>query len=291
MSEPLALPFLFAFPGGSTKSVHAAADGYVVLGRTSAITGSPSPNVGELMSTTARLAPLWTDLHPSVNLSISPSTGVYFDVDPNNQAAYITWLDVADGPLTVPGVSRWNVQCVLRADGSFEFRYGSCTPGFWQAPLLIGWSQGNSFGVNAKLPGSIDISTAMPFQTTGPDSYRLVLESNLPILGNDLTLTVSYVKNLAPLAFVALGDTQLSGIELAAIGAPGCFSYTNANLVWLTVPVTFGGPTGGNGSTTLPVPNLQALAGMPITCQAFAATDNNTLQYATSNGVSLQLGR
>lgn len=292
MSGPLQLPFPFPFPGGSTTVVHAAANGYLLLGATAATTSTATPNTGELVSGLPRLAPLWCDLDPTMNLSINPAAGIYFDVDPGNLAVYVTWLDVANGGFFIPGQSSINVQCVLRADGSFEYRYGDVgmAPFTLPSAVLVGWSQGNSLGTSARLLAPLDISAALPFATDGPDSHRLWLESNLPVLGMNLALTVGNVQSPAPLAFFAFGDTQVPGIDLGHLGAPGCSSYSNANLLCVATPVTFAGGT-GTGTMNVALPNAQALVGVQFVTQAIAFTRNNALHLATSNGLALQLGR
>jgi hypothetical protein len=295
ISGPLMLPFPFAFPGGSTTVVHAAANGFVLLGPTSDTTSDVAPNGGALISLAPRLAPLWCKLDPALNLPTNPNSGIYFDVDPSNQAVYVTWREVAvRALLTPPGQTSVNVQCVLHANGNFEWRYGAIT----QLPFLplsgaalVGWSQGNAQGGSARLLAPIDISAALPFQTNGPDSWRLGLDASLPILGTSLTLTVSNVQNIAPIAFLVFGDAQLPGLHLDFLGAPDCFAYTNANLPSMSVAVTFGGGSVGTGSTSIALPNAPGLLGMPLTSQALALTYNNSLHVATSNGVVMQLGR
>lgn len=292
LSRPLQLPFSFPFPGGSTTVVHAAADGYVLLGATADIEGTPTPNTALLGSGLARLAPMWCDLDPTMNVSVSPASGVYFDVDPTNGTAYVTWLDVGIGSFFMPGQSSIHVQCVLHADGSYEYRYGAVviTPFTQIDPVLVGWSQGGSLGTSANLHGSIDLSAALPFATDGPDSRRLWLESDLPILGANLALTALDVQSPSPLAFFAFGDTQVPGTDLGYLGAPGCFSYSNANLLCIAAPVTF---VGGAGTSTrnVALPNAPVLIGVLLVAQAIAFTRNNALQLATSNGLSLLLGR
>ncbi|HEX6810658.1 MAG TPA: hypothetical protein VF384_03445 [Planctomycetota bacterium] len=294
MSGPLVLPFTFQFPGGSTNVVHAAANGFVVLGPTAAASSTETPSTSALRSGQPRLAPLWCDLDPARNLPSNPAAGIYFDVDPGNQAVYVTWLDVADGgSVPLSPQSHINLQCVLHANGVFEYRYGAfvSSPSLFPTAVLVGWSQGNSLGANARMLGPVDISAAIPFATNGPDSWRLGLDSNLPMLGTTLTLTVSNVENLVPLAFFTFGDTQIPGIDLGFLGAPGCSAYTSANLLWASAPVTFGAGSLGTGALAVALPDAQPLVGLPLFTQAIAFTFHNSLHLATSNGLALQLGR
>ena len=295
ISGPLVLPFAFPFPGGNTSVVHAAANGFVLLGATSDTTSDVAPNAGALISLSPRLAPLWCDLDPAVNLPTNPNSGIYFDVDPSTQAVYVTWREVAvDILLTQPGQTSVSVQCVLHANGNFEWRYGAITPPPFlplSTGVLVGWSQGNALGGSARLLYPIDISAALPFQTNGPDSWRLGLDAGLPILGTSLTLTVTNVQNVAPVAFLAFGDAQLPGLHLDFLGAPDCFAYSNANLLWMSMPVNFAGGSFGTGSTSIALSNAPGMLGMPLSSQAVAFTYNNLLQLATSNGLVMQLGR
>ena len=102
---------------------------------------------------------------------------------------------------------------------------------------------------------------------------------------------MSYVPNIVPLAILVFGDTQLPGVHPDFLGAPNCFAYTNANLLWASVPVTLGGGSGGTGSTSIALPNVQGLLGLPLVSQALAFTFDNPLGLATSNGLTLHLGR
>src|SRR5690606_6773857 len=109
-----ALPLGFTFPlatGTSTTSIWVCDDGYLWL--ESAGIADFTPAVNELLSQGARLAPCW--------MSLSPSNNVYFDVDGSGQAAYVTWLDIAE---TGNSASRITMQVALFANGDIEYRYG-----------------------------------------------------------------------------------------------------------------------------------------------------------------------
>lgn len=289
-SDTLTLPFSFPFPGGSTTVVHAAANGYVQLGATTSNASDLSPTVNELLTLVPRLCPLWCDLHPLTNVSVNPASGIYFDVDPNGQVAYITWRDVADrrGGVPVAGATSVNVQVALFASGDYEFRYGTIVPSANAGNVITGWSKGNTGGTNSLDPGSVDLSASLPLVTTGPDRRPLVQRVGLPRLGTSFTLSASDVPNLVPLGLVFFGDTIVNpGIDLGIIGAPGCNGYTNANLGSATFPVTL---PAGTGSFTLAIPNNPALTGATFTSQLAAFTTLNALTLATSNGASWTLG-
>ena len=284
VSEALALPFSFAFPGGSTSVIHATANGEVYLGATSQLTADVTPNGFELAAHQPRIAALWCDLEPLANLATSPTSGVYFAVAASGIEAYVTWSDVADGrggsPLS--GSTSVSVQCVLRSDGSFALRYAGIAPGPGTGRAVVGFGAGGA----APDPGTRDLSQGLPFATTGPDSYPLEHRCSPPSLGGAMSLEVQGVE-AAGFAFVVLGDVPLpAGVDLAAAGAPGCRAYTNA-VASVVVPISQ--PVGA-GASLLQVPSAPALLGASYVSQAVAPGSGNALTLTTSNGVRWIIG-
>ncbi len=288
-SRPLQLPFMFPFAGGSTNVIHAASDGYLVLGTTTSNFCDASPTTAELLTQVPRLCPLWCNLQPMTNQVANPQSGIYFDVDPSGLVVYLTWLDVADRSGSVPlaGTTSVTMQVALFASGDFEFRYLDIVPNTTSAPVLVGASKGSSDGFVAIDPGSVDLSASLPLITTGPDSRPLLHTVGLPRLGTTFDLQIGDVENLVPLAFLLLGDSAApAGVPLAALGAPGCAAFTNANLTAVSLPVA----PAGTAAVLLPIPNDAALVGMQVTSQALAFTTKNDLGLATSNGVTWTVG-
>ncbi|MGC6487372.1 MAG: hypothetical protein ACON4Z_06985 [Planctomycetota bacterium] len=284
VSAPLALPFAMPFPGGVTQTVHATANGEIYFGATAALTSDVTPSASELVTQQPRLAPLWCDLEPNANVASDPASGVYFDVATNGAEAYVTWLGVADGRGGPPpsGATSISVQCVLRSDGSFAFRYGDLLPGPGTGSALVGFGPGGA----VPDPGALDLDQSVPFATTGPDRFPLAHAATPPQLGGALTLSVSGAGS-APLAAVAVRDLALpSGVDLAAIGAPGCRAYVDvAGAALVPAPLSAGG-----GSVTVAVPNVSALLGAAFASQAFAPGVGNALQVTTSNGARWIVG-
>lgn len=288
-SQALNLPFSFAHPAGSTSVLHAASNGYVNLFATTATTSDLSPTTAELLAQDPRLCPLWCDLHPATNLATNPASGVYFDVDPSGQTAYVTWLDVAhrSGGVPVAGATSVNVQVAVHSNGLFEFRYRTLVPNANAGNVIVGWSKGSAGGASLD-PGSIDLSVSLPVITTGPDHRPLVHTVGLPRLGTTLTLGAVDADNLVPLAFLFFGDTVVNpGIDLGFLGASGCRAYTNGNLGSATFPLTL---PAGTGSFGLPIPANPLLTGVTITSQVFAFTLLNPLNLEASNGATWTLG-
>jgi len=284
VSEPLQLPFPFAFPGGSTNVVHATANGEVLLGATAALLGDVTPAGHELPLHPPRLAPLWCDLEPIANQPSNPASGVYFDVAPSGQEVYVTWLDVADGRGGPPpsGSTTVSVQCVLRSDGSFTFRYGPLLAGPGTGRVVVGFGPGGG----APDPGSRDLDQSLPFATNGPDRYPLEHDCSLPRLGASMDLRVGNVES-ALVAFLVLGDTVAPlGVDLGFAGAPGCRAYTNL-VGSVSVPIA---QPAGTGSYALPVPSNPALSGSTFASQFLAPGSGNALSAVTSNGMRWTIG-
>ena len=111
--------------------------------------------------------------------------------------------------------------------------------------------------------------------------------SGLPSVGNALfAYTVTNVPALVPLAFQFFGSAPLTpGIDLTAIGMPGCFGYTAGNLGTLS-----GAAIGGSATIALAIPANNALAGVALTSQAAAFSLSTPLNLITSNGNTATIG-
>lgn len=285
-SEPITLPFSFTFPGGSTNVVHASANGWVHLGATNQAFDGSLPSVSGLLSQEPRLAALWSNLDPAANVATNSAAGIYYDIDPNGLAVYITWLDVGDARTGPPpaGATSINVQCAIYSNGNYEFRYGDVVPGPGVGPAIVGWSQG---GIVAPVPDpqSIDVSSGLPLFTNGPDNFALEHGCGTAKLGTALELMVDHVEPMAPVAVLLVGDVEVNQ-SLAALGAPGCSLFVNS---LATATVAVGGPT-GSGNFVLAIPTSPSLVGSAFISQYAALTPRNALNLSTSNGVSWTIG-
>ncbi|MGK0518983.1 MAG: hypothetical protein ACJAUC_001677 [Planctomycetota bacterium] len=287
-SEPLALPFSFSFPGGSTNVVHASANGCILLGPTTSQVDFTVPSVNSLLAQAARICPLWCQLDPLANTSINSASGVYYEVDSSNQTAVITWLDVGDARLgpPAPGATSVNVQCVLFSSGSYEFRYGPVVPAAGPGAAIVGWSKGS---VVAPIPdpGGSDLSAGGAVLTSGPDNLALEHTAGVARLGSNLLLSIDDVESVSPVAFLLVGDAlSLPGVNLATVGAPDCFAYTNV-LAAVSVPVN---AATGSGLFTLPIPSNATLIGSEFISQYAALTQRNMLNVSTSNAARFVVG-
>lgn len=266
---PFALPFTFAFPGGSTNAIDISSNGFIWLntGNTNSrcCTGDPA----QFIADAASIAAVWMDLYPP------GGGGIYFDTTPTE--AHITWLNVPEffnGPAQT-------AQITLRANGSFRLAYQTVSNP--SHDLLVGFSQGFA----TVDPGSSDFSAGPVIVNSGGGPMQL--DSQLgsgPILGTTYTMDIDQGSNGAAVGIAVLGLTGFNpGVNLDAVGMTGCELYASLDslsTVLLTGPVT---PFG------VPIPNNPALAGFQLFAQAAALTAAaNPLGIATSNGVAITLG-
>ncbi|HLU38042.1 MAG TPA: hypothetical protein VK081_01580, partial [Planctomycetota bacterium] len=195
---PTTLPFTLNFPGGNTTVISPSANGYIWLDSSTA--GDFSPSVSEFLNLTPRLAPFWHDFHAGRNVATHPAAGLYFEYDattnPADPVALVTWQDVgvfrsgAASPTAGHSVNNFQV-AIHENSGVIEFRYGAVPAGLGGIGI-VGFSRGNM----ATDPMSRDLSTELPFTTTGPDSATvpLVLDVDVaPALGATITLTTSNI--------------------------------------------------------------------------------------------------
>lgn len=287
MSGPLALPFAFPFPSGSTNVVHACANGYLVLGPTTDTTGDYAADLPYLLAGPPRLCPAWSDLNPARNLPANPAAGIYFDVDPNGNTAYVTWLDVGEFATAAPGATSLTFQVALHRNGSIEFRYRTMSVATGTSGCITGFSKGANGGTPAVDPGPVDISAAMPFPTPGPDSLPLLLDTDLPRLGGRLGFATHFLPSPSGIGatIVSLGGFD-PGIELSAVGMPGCFQHVD--LAGAASFLLVGSPT---VAVSVTLPANPAYAGQRLFVQSVAFVPGaNPLGVITSNGVALTIG-
>lgn len=271
----------FSFPGGSTTSLTVGSNGHVATASNGAATDF-TPTPAEFLGWSNPTWAVWRDFicNASGNVKFEEVGGV----------AYITWDNVIGYQGTAPGTtpSTFQFQFFL-ASGDVAIAFQSMdTVSISGYAGAEGWIVGYS-GPGASLdPGSIDLSTAPGFAINGVDFPSLALATNgLPTVGNAaFGYTVSYVQPLLPLAFVFFGTTAVDpGIPLAAIGMPGCFSYSSADLGSLTAPVV-----AGTGTLPFAIPANPALVGASLTAQALAFSLNTPLNLVSSNGATISVG-
>jgi hypothetical protein len=142
--------------------------------------------------------------------------------------------------------------------------------------------QAGAYG-HANLFGTATAASATPYGS-GCDGLALAA-TGLPLIGNgSFALALSNVPAVSPVGLFAFGSVALNpGIDLTALGMPGCSSYTSLDIGLLT-----GGLVASGVSTfALPLPNDPALAGVTLASQGASFSATTALGLATSNGVAL----
>jgi len=268
VTQVLPLGFLLNYPGGSTSAIAVSSNGFV-WAQPSTNHGCCAGNGTSLLQLGARWCPLWTDLNPTL-------PGVHFDTVPANNAAYVTFTNVAEFATTNTNT----FQVAFFANGNVEYRFGACA--VTAHTTLTGWSPASG----AADPGSVDLSASLPI-ITSPDRHALRLGAgSRPIVGTNVTLTASRVPAGSPLgAFVGGLAQHVPGLPLASIGMPGCFQHISLDATRVFVP------TGTTGSMVFAVPNVPALSGTHLYLQAAAfAASQNPLGVVSSNGERVLTG-
>ena len=258
------LGFTLNYPGGSTTDVYISSNGFVWAQsntNSACCTGDPV----SLRSQGARWCALWNDLNPSAGGQ------VYFDTDPVNGAAYVTFNGVVEYGTTNPNT----FQIAYFSNGTVEYRFQSCTIASHVA--LTGWSP----GANNQDPGPVDFSAA-PVIITEPDLRSITHSGNArPVIGSVISLSTNNVAPSALIGATLFGLAQFNpGIDLTSIGMPGCHQYVSidASQVWIAA--------GGVGSTNFSIPNNPGLAGVEIKTQGAALVPGiNALGALTTNGL------
>jgi hypothetical protein len=262
----LAAPF--PLPGGFTNTLAVSGQGIVSVALGNATVASPS-RAGMLNAPqTAWWS--WHDFAPS------PTNGVWLDRSGTN--TLITWNAVRDASGT--GSSTWQMQ-FDSSNGVVRFVWQNMSTGGGR--YVVGYSPGGP----SLDPGNRDLSATPSgtFTTPAADHAALALRATRPALGSTCTLLVASIPPGSPFGGLLFGGVRHDpGIDLGAIGMPGCFRYNEGSATVLFVT------TGGEQSFALPIP-----AGLPPGLQAYvqAATFSppmTPLGFVSSNGIALTVG-
>lgn len=271
LSNPIFLPFTIPYPGGSTNQLLVGSNGIVYL-QPSADASAFYGNTPGLLAGAARWAPMWGDLDPA------PSGGgsVHVEVQTSAQRVIVSWINMQEYGYAT---NTSTFQVVADASGDVDFRYLSTVSNLL---AMTGWSPGNG----AADPGSGNLSHAGPFECR-IDSERLQHAAvGRPVLGATLALTTSSVPASSLLGATVLGLTQFpAGIDLAAVGMPGCSMFTSIDVVVGAVP------SAPAFTYTLSVPNVPALVGYPLYSQGLALVmGQNAAGFVVSNAIAMTVG-
>jgi hypothetical protein len=286
ISSPVALPFTFHHPGGSTGTVLVDSNGSIHLDPIgSSIPGGPATALLGVNGT--RLCAAMMDLLPD---GATNSQNVFASVDPNDPSTFlITWWQVPCVGAT-SGTSTF--QIALRDNGtqdSVELRYGSLTNNATThgGACIVGYKAGQEpLGFD---PGSRDL-TAGSFATVAELGPLSLAPLQRPILGTTTTYQLRNVRANPGVSMLLASFAPPTSVALTTLGfaAPGCFAHVDpsslanvGNLV-LTAPI---------GTATMVWPAAPGLAGVQMHFQALSlAPGENGLGAVTSNRVTARLG-
>jgi hypothetical protein len=216
---PVTLSAPLVFPGGTTTTLTVCSNGFVSAGAGNGTNFFPDPF--EHLNSPDTAWRSWRDMDPTQ----AGSGQVKFEQI--GSIAYVTW----DGVFSF-GSSLANTM-------QFQFDTSSgAVHMIWQTmagasnDILVGYAPGGT----SVDPGNLDISVALPtsFQLA-PDLQPLTLAAAPPPVstattGTVVTFTTSNMPALAPGVFVGLhilsvNQAPAPGIDLAILGAPGCFAH------------------------------------------------------------------
>src|SRR5262249_21664584 len=167
---------------------------------------------------------------------------------------------------------------VLESTGAFELRYGTVNSSLH--PCLVGFTLGNG----APDPGSVDLSTSLPFSTGsgGTPASLAAAAGSRPAVGRPFTMGAGGVPAGSQFGFMVLsGGAANPSLELGALGMPGCFQHvdlgTAVALLLATSPLPVQFP--------LVIPNNAGLIGTSVFAQAALHSPGfNGLDLIASNG-------
>ena len=255
---------------GGTLGLFVGSNGWVAQGDGNSTTFAPTAAL--MLNNPSAAVYAWTDLQPN-----AAGSGQTF-YEESGTVATVTYDGVFGWGTTDPNT----IQIVLdTATGDFSITFGAlgvANPEDW----LIGQSPA---GPNAD-PGSSDL-TAGPISTASVDVIGLSFDCTVPFAGSIWDLTIENIDSGSPFAVFAFGNAAVNpGFDLGGIGAPGCSLYTNGNLGFFTAPLS-----ANSSRLSVLIPNLAVLLGSTATAQGAAFTPLNALNIATSNGISVSVGK
>jgi len=260
------LGFTFTAPGvAPTTNVWISDNGYLWL--TGAGRADFTPAANELLTEAARMCPCW--------IALNPATGsIYFDSDPLNGAAYVTWSGLSE---TGSGANV-TMQVALFATGDFEYRWAQETLSTQSISFaLVGYSPGGG-----RLdPGNTDISAA-PVIVLGPDQVtaNMTLSSTRPVQATTMVVTIANIPAGTVFGTLVLSAQQiLPGIQpIPGLG-------TCVQLVGLNDVLTFL-PSGPTQTFNMAVPAAQFTGAVFHTQAVTLSPTVNAAGVASSNGLS-----
>ena len=265
------LPFAIPFPGGTTNRLWVCSNGFVSPASNGA---SHIPSPAAFVSGGLRWAALWHDL--------APTTG-QVKVDATASRVVISFTGVANYGL----LSTATFQFQFFPNGNVNVVYQAIAAN--GNDYLVGYTPGGgidpgSWNISTNLAGGLSLCSSPP--------QPLALAANArPILGTTMPLVTSNIPANTIAGMWLLSLTQHSpGIDLGALGMPGCRLYVGADPTAGDVFSLFV-PTGTSTTLGWSIPNVPAASGLVVMTQSAAlGVSANAFGAITSNAIQMLLG-
>ncbi|MEO6596460.1 MAG: hypothetical protein ABIP94_17045 [Planctomycetota bacterium] len=296
--------FTFKFPGGSTTTFGACANGYCWLSTNTV--GDFAPTLAKVLNSDARFMPYWQDMHAGRNTVTHPGSGMYVFTDlsggPGNGRTTVTWKEIGQFAGAATGGQAVNTfQLRMWQNGNVEFRYGAMSS-FRSGGGFVGFSRGGTLTTLAVDPGSRDLSAEVPFSTrpegaAGTVAMRLGVNSR-PIMSLTAPVTVIHtLSNLNPsttaFAYLLLSFGQVSpGVPLP-FSNPGCLLSLPPDPYTMGASAPLPGATYSDMGITLPPgisPNAFGLMGLSFYTQGVTLDFDGIWTLKSSNALKHTLG-
>lgn len=268
------------FAGGTTTSINITTKGQIEL------SGAPlgfidyTPTAAELLNWPNTAFHCWHDYDQT-----DTGSGLikYEEVA---GIAYATWDGVHSFSSPQPSTFQWqlelatgHVSLVILGTAGINSAVGDLA--------VVGYSVGGTTAAVSPtdfsaLAGAVVVSDAQT--ALGP---LAMTATGAPVLGSTtFSYSVTNVPSVIPFAFQFFGTLQFNpGLDLTAIGMPGCASYTSADLASLSAPAA-----AGTAIIPLAIPATPSLAGVPLYSQAVAFSLVTPLNLIASNGNAATIG-
>ena len=285
------LPSALSYPGGTTSQLVVNTDGHI---STTSNLPFPGNNYNFMPVVDGMLNaanPIWAVCWHNFNTTELGSGFIKHEAVGSQYI--VTWDNVE----SLPGTAAAQTANPCRFQAQFDLSTGNVNY-VYQTMTTIGGSQSYDDTVVGWSPGGpspdvgpIDVVTLSSLALAATETLPLKLAASAaPVLGNTIDFVTS---NATPLGlginFLSVVALPGPGLDLAILGAPGCFAHVDVNAGVGNLISNVPGLPGL--SVSLPIPSNPALAGFALSSQSvWLEPTANAFGLLTSNGVNLSLG-
>lgn len=282
LSTPIALPFTFNYPGGSTTDITISSNGSVflaaVVNNSFDVCGAAYGSIAPFRDGPPRITPGYHDLDVTVG------GGIYYEVDPANQWVRISWDNVQEWGVAA-AVNKYQV--TLYANGNIDMPIVLLSNQSPTNNAITGFTP----GLGSRLPPAMDISAALPFQSGDGKLPPMLTMDARPVIGttpNIITTNVTLATTFE--IFVAGLGGLPTPVSLQPYGMPGCFLHLNQSLI--VAAFLLGRVPPADFSQPFAIPNNPSFQSVQFFFQAAPLTSGlNPAGILSSNGLCARLGQ